>query len=144
MIKRYNLGIYPMDLWVTTTDEYPNIKNKFDFFRDIQDLREDAEPANPLDPSFGAAVTFIVREKKTRDKGLLVFINTHSADKIDWFLFDTISHESVHVADAIYQFIGGNSEEFDRGNEPYAYLAGWVAGKIGQFMIDYLKRNENE
>lgn len=126
MIRKYDLDLYPMSLYIGTISDFYNSKKRFKFYGTVQDMLID--DGIPADPMGSAATTFLVKERKN--------------GAISEFLFNTIAHESTHITDAIWQLIGARAESFDERNEPYAYLVGWVAGKIGQYMIDYIRDNE--
>lgn len=85
--------------------------------------------------------TIIVRDKRTEDKGVLILIE--APDKLDGTAIEVAAHESTHATDVIWDIIGGVGQGYDQGNEPYAYLLGWIAGKVGQFMINYLRNKED-
>ena len=124
MIRKYDLDLYPMSLYIGTISDFYNSKKRFKFYGTVQDMLID-DDGIPADPMGSAATTFLVKD-----------------GAISEFLFNTIAHESTHITDAIWQLIGARAESFDERNEPYAYLVGWVAGKIGQYMIDYIRDNE--
>lgn len=132
MIRKYDLDLYPMSLYIGTISDFYNSKKRFKFYGTVQDMLID-DDGIPADPMGSAATTFLVKEKKS---------GYNSNGAISEFLFNTIAHESTHITDAIWQLIGARAESFDERNEPYAYLVGWVAGKIGQYMIDYIRDNE--
>lgn len=141
MIRRYDLDLYPISLYIGTISDFHDSKKRFKFYCTIEDMVIDSEGI-PEDPIGSAASTFLVKEKKNGYKGVIVFLDEEDNGVISEFLFNTIAHESTHVTDAIWQLIGAHAESFDEKNEPYAYLIGWVAGKIGQYMIDYIRDNE--
>lgn len=124
MIRKYDLDLYPMSLYIGTISDFYNSKKRFKFYGTVQDMLID-DDGIPADPMGSAATTFLVKERKSGYKGVITF-----------------AHESTHITDAIWQLIGARAESFDERNEPYAYLVGWVAGKIGQYMIDYIRDNE--
>lgn len=141
MIRKYDLDLYPMSLYIGTISDFYNSKKRFKFYGTVQDMLID-DDGIPADPMGSAATTFLVKEKKSGYKGVITFLDEDSNRVISEFLFNTIAHESTHITDAIWQLIGAHAESFDERNEPYAYLVGWVAGKIGQYMIDYIRDNE--
>lgn len=55
-------------------------------------------------------------------------------------ILDTVSHEASHVVDAIYQVIHEQSGTYDSGNEPHAYLTGWAAGCMGNYLTKYFRK----
>lgn len=142
MIRCYDIGLYPAYLWVSTLEYFDKYKSRFYYYASIADMNND-NPGTPASPTNKGGVTFVVIEKKTKKKGILILIDVDIKGITD-FDFDVVAHESVHGADAIYDFIGAYGEGYDRGNEPYAYLVGFIAGKIGQYMIDYIRDNKDE
>lgn len=141
MIRRYDLDIYPMSLYIGTISDFYDSRKRFKFYQTTTDLLIDNESI-PMDPIGSAASTFLVKEKKNGCKGVITFLDEDSNGSISGFLFDTVAHEAVHIADGIWQMIGASTESYDDRNEPYSYLVGWIAGKIGQYMIDYIRDNE--
>lgn len=137
MIKKYELDLYPVNLWVGTYQDFSETKKKFEFYEDIPGMHANKPAEYVPDVSHGAAVTFIVREKKSTEKGILILINDDFIDNVDFFVFDIVTHETVHATDYIWQLIG--AEHNDNVDEPFAYLAGWIAGKIGQYYLDLIK-----
>lgn len=146
MILQYSNNVYPMDLFVGTEEDISYAERHFFFYRSVEDLQnnlsiEDAV-IKPLQHISG--VTFIVRHKKSDIKGLLILLNMSYLKEGDYtFILDTVSHESSHAVDAVYQLINQNSDTYDNGNEPHAYLTGWFAGCIGSYLTKYFKK-QNE
>ena len=141
MIRKYCLDIYPVDLYISTIDCFEEMKRKFLFYPTIKDLLNKENNGSPISPASADGVTFIVRDKRTGDKGVLILIE--APDKLDGTAIEVAAHESTHATDVIWDIIGGIGQGYDQGNEPYAYLLGWIAGKVGQFMIDYLRNKED-
>lgn len=127
MIKKYTTNIYTCDLYVAVNESVDNILNKFDICKNNDFYKKSNASAEELEEWVSAsyAVTFPVRNKKTNNIGVLVYI----AFKDD-ITVNHIAHESVHVADYIFDFINSNTQSFADGNEPYAYTVGYVAGCI--------------
>lgn len=143
MILQYSNDIYPMDLFVGTMDDTNKAIKLFKFYYDVDGMNKDEEPVDrEPNPSITASgVTFLVRDKKRDTKGCLVLLNMQYLKEGDYtFILDTVSHEASHVVDAIYQVIHEQSGTYDSGNEPHAYLTGWVAGCIGSYLTKYFKR----
>ena len=134
MIRKYDLDLYPMSLYIGTISDFYNSKKRFKFYGTVQDMLID-DDGIPADPIGSAATTFLVKERKSGYKGVITFLDEDSNGAISEFLFNTIAHESTHITDAIWQLIWARAESFE-------YLVGWVAGKIGQYMIDYIRDNE--
>ena len=143
MILQYSNDIYPMDLFVGTGEDIPYAEKHFLFYRSVEDLQNDCPiedtAVKPLQSASG--VTFIVRHKKSDIKGVLILLNMNYLKEGDYYLIlDTVSHESSHAVDAVYQIINQNSDTYDNGNEPHAYLTGWFAGCIGSYLTKYFKK----
>lgn len=137
-----------MLLWVGLYSDWETCVKKFNFFVDMKDFSSGEE--NPrvytsLVKKSGA-VTYLVRDKKQElEKGVLIILNEEYLFKEDYeFLLEIVSHESSHATDAIWQHIGGEYHDFDDGDEPRAYLLGWVAGKIGGYLSEYFKTIKDE
>lgn len=145
MILQYSNDIYPMDLWVGTEQDVPYANKNFLHYYSVQDLQQDKPIENSqIDPfiiSSTSAVTYVVRHKKSGIKGILILFNMTYIKEGDYcFILDTVSHESSHAVDAVYQVIRETSGNYDDGNEPHAYLTGWFAGCIGSYLTKYFKK----
>ena len=143
MILQYSNDIYPMDLFVGTGEDISYAEKHFLFYRSVEDLQNDCHiedaTVKPLQSASG--VTFIVRHKKSDIKGVLILLNMNYLKEGDYaFMLETVSHESSHAVDAVYQVINQNSDTYDNGNEPHAYLTGWFAGCIGSYLTKYFKK----
>lgn len=138
-IFKYN-NIYPSTLFiVNATDRDPKeLMQYFEFMKNDRFFTEASKSiAEDLDIASQTAIcgVYPVVSKETGEIGCLVVI--FSLDDLDT---TTIAHESVHVADYYYQIGNMLSQDFSDGNEPYAYLCGWIAGKIANVQIE-LKKN---
>lgn len=143
MILQYSNDIYPMDLFVGTGEDIPYAEKHFLFYRSVEDLQNDLpiEGASIKSLQNVSGVTFIVRHKKSDIKGVLILLNMDFLKEGDYTLIlDTVSHESSHAVDAVYQVIHQDSDTYDNGNEPHAYLTGWFAGCIGSYLTKYFKK----
>lgn len=143
MILQYS-NLYPMTLWIGTIDNMKKAVKTFKFYYDIEGMNKDEEPIDmePMPPTTCSGVTYLVRDKKTDNKGCLVLLNMKCLREGDYaFILDTVSHEASHVVDATYQVIHEQSGTYDSGNEPHAYLTGWVAGCMGDYLTRYFKQN---
>ena len=143
MILQYSNDIYPMDLFVGTGEDIPYAEKHFLFYRSVEDLQNNCpiEEATLKPLQSASGVTFIVRYKKSDMKGVLILLNMNYLKEGDYYLIlDTVSHESSHAVDAVYQVINQNSDTYDNGNEPHAYLTGWFAGCIGSYLTKYFKK----
>lgn len=70
--------------------------------------------------------TFLVREKYSRAVGILIVL--------DDFHCSTLAHESIHYADAVYDYLSMNAEGYNEGNEQYAYLVTWCVEQLEDFI----------
>lgn len=89
-------NLYPINLYVSTMDNWGDVTDFFDFFANIKDLRND-DPGNPTKANQISAATYLVREKNTRTVGILILLEDFSCS--------TLAHESVHYADAVYDYL---------------------------------------
>lgn len=138
MIRRYDIGFYPMSLWISTIDNFDKYKSKFKMYPTIKDMDED-RTGNPTNPKGKGGATYLVIEKKTNSKGVLILIDKPTTNGVTDFDFDVTAHESVHAADAVFDVIQAYTTGYDEGDEPYAYLVGYISGRIGSYLIDYIK-----
>lgn len=146
MITRYSNGLYPADLWVGFYSDFNKARRIFSFYYDIESLKRDEEPEDRF-PSIAndtGGVTYLVRLKKDNAKGILILLNDDVLEKDYSFLLDLISHEASHAVDAFYQIINEQPGNYDSGNEPHAYLTGWVAGCVGESLTKFFKENGSE
>lgn len=133
-IKSYKT-LYPLTLYVCTYEELEDVKKKFDAYNLMEDLRTQTNPKTIITDFFGHGFTGLVMDRTNGNLGVLVSLEDELADVA------TIAHESVHVADAIFDYCGICGQGFDESNEPYAYLVGWIVGKISEYLTEY-KRNK--
>lgn len=143
MITQYDNGLYPADLWVGFYSDFDKAKKMFSFFYDIEELQRGEEPEDMF-PSIAhntGGVTYLVRLKKNNVKGILILLNDDILEEDYSFLLDLVSHEASHAVDAIYQIIKERPGNYDSGNEPHAYLIGWVAGCVGESLTKFFKKN---
>lgn len=127
-IQCFEPNIYPRKLWVVTDANEKSINQKFIFFTNNGGICN--ADFNLISDSL--ATTCVVAEKKTMDKGIMVFLNNE-------IKIGTIAHESVHVADIIFQELGMYTQDFSESNEPYAYLVGWIANCISKCVVEHTK-----
>lgn len=131
----YDPVIYPRLLFVAT--ELEGLDDKFEFLT-INYKHDDGGAFNRLissiDDNPSGAITCPVIRKSDNKYGVIVIIL--DLEEID---SDVIPHESVHVADYIYEQLGIYTTDFSEGNEHYAYLVGWAAGCISKTVSNRLK-----
>lgn len=113
-VYQFNPVIYPCLLWVI-------IGNKIDKnrFPSVDLMEEDT----------------LSRTERTNDvlndnNGVLIRFQNSKV-----ITAEIITHESVHAAMEIMQYVGGKIDV--RNQEPFAYLAGWIAD-----CIDKVKKNK--
>ena len=123
MIKRFDSEIFPCKLWVTVNESSSSILDKFDICRDDNFYEVDESASHDLYDYINVSEALIVpvKHKKDRDVGVLMYLPSKEVKS------SAISHESVHVADYIFDLIGANTESFEDGNELYAYTVGWAS-----------------
>lgn len=145
MILNYYNNIYSPELWVATEKDIALIQKNFNGYSTIFDLQAGSNPYTVIiDEQFGG-ITFLVRSKRKNKPGILILLNSEDLTQENYsYITNTIAHESVHAADAVYQYIGQATDNFDNRNEPYAYLVGWVAGCIGDYLTKYFKEHGGE
>lgn len=115
-ITSYDPLIYPRKLWVVTEPIETELNETFGFF----DLGGNEIMCDISILEGKAGCTCLCYEKSTQDKGVMVFMDNKEVR--------TIAHESVHVADAVFEQLDITTQGFtDGGNEAYAYMVGWVA-----------------
>ena len=118
-IVRYE-GMYPLYLYIT--NDIDKAKDSFDFYKNISDLGSGNECKSlKLELNSILGFTILVSTKKDNCLGVLIYLKDIDKDEV----YKTISHESVHCADAIFQYIGAYSQDYDNTDEPYAYLVEW-------------------
>lgn len=115
MVHRYPMGIYPRTLWITF-DATPEELN-------LQFPTGDTcnKPFAALDKCTDAR-TDTVLDINNHGGFLIRFDGVKSAR------MGTMVHESVHVADWTFDYIGATPDI--NNDEPYAYLVGWVAACV--------------
>lgn len=144
MIRKTDIKLYPYNVWTGVLSDKEEVLRKFDFFTTIDKMLAD-EPieVNDLDFDSAAGITYVVREKKTRDKGSLTLFDEEIITYSYRHLFDIISHEAGHATDIMWQgLIGMNAkDDFDSNNknEPYIYLLGYIAGIMGSYVMNFNK-----
>ena len=134
-IIEYKAEIYPFSLWVTKSIDGLDKKFVFVDMRDSSEENIDGYKQLIDVQKSVDAITIPVWERSTGRRGVLVVLLSN----IDTNL---IAHESVHVADYIFQETCMYTSDFRDGNEPYAYLVGWSAGCISDSLIK-LKKNDS-
>lgn len=147
MIKKYE-NMYPMTLWVGLYSDWDQVLKKFNLYYDVgsmNDMEQDDMLVFKL-REFSSGCTYLARSKKdNNEKGIIILLNQEYLYTEDYsFLLELVSHECSHATDAVWQVIGEPCHSFDEGNEPRAYLLGWFAGRIGEYLSEYFKNNKDE
>lgn len=138
-IKTYST-LYPCYLYICTEEEAPQVDNIFTLHDTIEEAIQGINDGTlPKMKGSTNAFTVVAKERNGGAIGFLVVVKPELIT--DDNIYDTISHESVHVADGFYEFTGATTQNLSEGNEPYAYLVGWIAGCMSNYLIEY-KRNE--
>lgn len=119
-------NLYPVNLYVTTLDDWEDACDFFDFFLTTKELRNDEPERDRPKLSSVMRATFLVREKYSRAVGILIVL--------DDFHCSTLAHESTHYADAVYDYLSMNAEGYNEGNEQYAYLVTWCVEQLEDFI----------
>lgn len=115
MIYRYPMGIYPRTLWITF-DATPEELN-------LQFPTGDTcnKPFVALDKCDDARVDTVC--DITNKGGFLIRF-----DGVKSVRMGVVAHESNHVADELYNYIGAVPDI--NNNEPHSYLVGWAAACV--------------
>lgn len=104
-VYQFNPQIYPRLLWITIGTK------RFDsLFGDVDDEV----------PESAYAQVDRVYEKKTNLGGVLIRFSS-----LESMTAGNITHESVHAADCILDYVGAKTDVIN--DEYLAYLAGWIA-----------------
>lgn len=138
-VEKHDPVIYPRMLWVA--DQLEGLDKIFTFTKVSNPYVENTDGYSELMENVeyddSGMLTCPVIHKASNCYGVLVITldlkNTTA---------DMIPHESVHVADYIYQQLGIISQEFTEGNEAYAYLVGWAAGCISKSVTNFKMKEE--
>lgn len=119
-------NLYPVNLYVTALVGWAAACVFFDFFLTTKELRNDEPERDRPKLSSVMGATFLVREKYSRAVGILIVL--------DDFHCSTLAHESIHYADAVYDYLSMNAEGYNEGNEQYAYLVTWCVEQLEDFI----------
>ena len=107
-IYEFDPQIYPRKVWMTVGVPFEELKAEF------EDLK-------PMEEGSDAQVDHLRKLKPEVRGGLLVrFENLDTLKK-----FGNITHESIHVATEIFDYIGAFHDP--KNQELFAYLCGWIA-----------------
>lgn len=111
MIHQFYCGVYPRTIFITCDATIDEVNEEFPEGDTLN------RPFIDIEDHTNAIVD------RVRNKNLLggVLIRFSSVDAIT---FETVTHESTHAADFIFDYIGAEKKLMD---EPYAYLCGFIA-----------------
>lgn len=124
-IKEYH-NLYPVTLYVDYLDSSTNLNEIFNSYVRVDDWTESKnELPMRIDRNI-YGVTFLVRNKDTGGTGILILLDRESP-------VSTQAHESIHYADAVFDYLHMNGEGYDAGNEHYAYLVTWCFEQLEDF-----------
>lgn len=127
-IYEFDPQIYPRKLWVSVGVPFEELKDEF------EDLK-------PMEKASYAQVDHVGKLKPEIRGGLLVRFEDLDALK----RFGNITHETIHVATDIFDYIGAYHDP--KNQEPFAYLCGWIAKcieEVKQIEIEYEKEKSEE
>lgn len=119
-------NLYPVNLMLLLWMIGKMLVIFFDFFLTTKELRNDEPERDRPKLSSVMGATFLVREKYSRAVGILIVL--------DDFHCSTLAHESIHYADAVYDYLSMNAEGYNEGNEQYAYLVTWCVEQLEDFI----------
>lgn len=120
-------NLYPINLYVSDTDNWDEITQFFDFFLTTKHLQAEEKCETPDKPNNIYGVTYLVAEKRSGSNGILIMLAPYAK-------CSTLAHESIHYADAVYDFLRMNAEGYDDGNEQYAYLVTWCVDQLEKYL----------
>lgn len=131
-VYEIKLDIYPCSVFITKETDISKLSTKFFFCRrdnvlvetplTIEEIQRDV-----VDGVDAACIPVI--DRKTNRVGILLV-------RVTDFDVSVLVHECVHIADYIFDYTGMNAESFAEGNEAYAYLLGYLFGKIQKIIIN--------
>lgn len=108
-------------------DQRENVKKKFSTDFDInQDLFSDCD-----------AMTLMVRERKTRHLGVLIWLSR------DGLGIRAVCHESSHFVCNLFDYCGISMGYENGQDEHFAYLLGWCVECVMDSVAKYLKNNKH-
>lgn len=135
-IDKYDFKIYPRDLYIAIGKDTQKLINTFTFYYTSVRKEKNLYIQETIEEPSYVGGTFSISNNITGRYGVLLYI-----PDITLFEQSDISHESVHIADYIFQEVNISTESFADGNEGYAYLVGWIAGCISSSIIKYKAKN---
>lgn len=121
----YGNGIYPLNLWVHIG-------------KDLKELIDSSfDGCNAPDRDYGGVTYSDAVRKSDNRRGVLVSFQCSKDMSMDY-----CCHEASHACDAIEEAIG-----MEHGDEPSAYLIGWIASCINKARLgigDFVELKDKE
>lgn len=112
MIRKTDIKLYPYNVWTGVLSDKEEVLRKFDFFTTVDHMLADKPiEVNDLDFDSTAGITYVVRERKTRDKGSLTLFNEEITTYNYHHLFNVISHEAGHIAGIMGSYVMNFNKE---------------------------------
>lgn len=133
VIYEFDPVIYPTRVWVSISPTYDDVCRRFDFLSDDSEEIVTLRRSEYESHFTAVATTFVVVDKKSRWKGVLVAVWSKSDAGVG-----VMSHESTHATDWMCDQFGVNGFCFKDG-EARAYYAQWVANCIGKVLKGKVK-----
>lgn len=127
MVTEINLEIYPRKVWIVDMRGVVDCK-KLNF----KTKRLDGTFKKADNWEFENVKSLVVEATRNGKFGTVIFI----LEETD---IDSIVHESVHIADYVFESLGMEAQSYSGKNEQYAYLVEYVFSKINNIF----SKNEN-
>lgn len=145
--KTHLSAVYPRSVYIVIVENKNDLKkiaDTYTAYRIIKGMnaeRDQKDFLETLENHFNddtLAACYPVLNKESNALGVLCVIF-----KPDYVNCSTLAHESVHMADYFFESLGMNGEDFTDGDEPYAYLVGWIFQGLEEVYESYRKKNNN-
>lgn len=114
-VYEVDFGIYPRFLWIANKDS--NLDGIL--VKCVDGEYRDAESTKKVKSDCACTV----ESKYGGNDGCLVYLGEKANAQV-------LCHESVHVADYIFETLGMCAQDYEQKNEPYAYLVDFVFGNL--------------
>lgn len=139
MKKEVQIPIYPRRIWFIDSVED---LDGFTFYRGggnyTECLNSKEEVTQGIEGGHFALLTHAVADEN-ENLGVIIYVDSNMEHDTGSF-----AHEAVHVADYVFDELGMLSQSYDDGNEPYAYLVGWITNKIKEYYDSRRKQESME
>lgn len=132
-MKEIQIPLYPRKLWlIDNTDD-------LDQFTFVIGGGSNKECHNSLEfikknIDWFKLLTHAVIKDDNGDYGVVVVYNMDAEVETG-----DVAHEAVHVTDYVFDELNMAAQSYENGNEPYAYLLGWVAKQLKDYYDDRRK-----